>query len=202
MSNHVTDWLNAYLDGELQGSHLYHVETHLIRCEVCQAELKSLERLSGLLQQAPLPGFTPPERFAAKVSLRLPHPKPLDKRKKVLEIGWWMVPVGLFGTWVLLSAFFGVTDLLSMANRFGFLTSISDWMMFGTANAADWSTALGQFGVLRGSTLDFVLSTETMIRTSLPQISLQISIALLYLSWMAIWWARHRRQGYSQPLER
>ena len=35
-------------------------------------------------------------------------------------------------------------------------------------------------------------STETFTRTSLPQISLQVSIALLYLSWIAIWWARRR----------
>jgi hypothetical protein len=38
----------------------------------------------------------------------------------------------------------------------------------------------------------------------LPQISLQISIALLYLSWIAIWWARHIRyqhQQHSQLIE-
>jgi len=36
---------------------------------------------------------------------------------------------------------------------------------------------------------------------SLPQISLQISIALLYLSWIAIWWTRHQRQQQGQLLE-
>jgi hypothetical protein len=36
------------------------------------------------------------------------------------------------------------------------------------------------------------------------QISFEVSIALLYLSWIAIWWARHRRharQPHGQLLE-
>ena len=52
MSNHVTEWLNAYLDGELHGSRLQHVEAHLAECDACQAELESLERLSSLLQKS------------------------------------------------------------------------------------------------------------------------------------------------------
>jgi hypothetical protein len=36
---------------------------------------------------------------------------------------------------------------------------------------------------------------------SLPEIIIQVSIALLYLSWMAIWWARHTHQGHGQLLE-
>ena len=53
MSNHVTEWLNAYLDAELHGSQLQHVEAHLAECQACQSELESLERLSGLLQESP-----------------------------------------------------------------------------------------------------------------------------------------------------
>jgi hypothetical protein len=33
---------------------------------------------------------------------------------------------------------------------------------------------------------------------SLPQVSLHISVALLYLSWIAIWWARHTRHPRQQ----
>jgi hypothetical protein len=73
--------------------------------------------------------------------------------------------------------------------------------MFGSASAADWSSTLGQVGVLSGNSLDLAASTETFTRTSLPQITLQVSIALLYLSWIAIWWARHTRQGNGQLLE-
>jgi hypothetical protein len=55
--------------------------------------------------------------------------------------------------------------------------------------------------VLSGNTLDIVASTEVFTRLSLPQIIVQVSIALLYLSWLAIWWARYRRQQHGKLLE-
>ena len=56
MSKHVSEWLNAYYDGELHGHKLRLVEEHLAECEACQAELESLHGLSDLLHevQAPL----------------------------------------------------------------------------------------------------------------------------------------------------
>ena len=48
MSNHVSEWLNAYLDGELKNGRLHQVEEHLATCEACQAELESLQGLSAL----------------------------------------------------------------------------------------------------------------------------------------------------------
>ena len=201
MSKHVTELLNTYLDGELHGSRLHQVEDHLAECEACQAEFDALQGVSQLLHEVPTPDFTPPERFAAQVSLRLPHSKPVTSARKALEIGWWMIPVGLLAAWVFINTAFLVNDMLSVANTFGLLTSVSDWMAFGTSNLANWSTTLGQFGVLRGNTLDFAISTETFTRTSLPQLILHNSIALLYLSWIAIWWARHRRQEQGQLLE-
>jgi predicted anti-sigma-YlaC factor YlaD len=201
MSNHITEWLNAYLDGELHGSRLHQVEQHLGECELCQKELDSLEGLSRLLQEVPSPEFTSPERFAAQVSLRLPHEQKTIYRKTLLEVGWWMVPVGLLATWVFLSTSFLMSDILSTANSLGLLTGISDWLSFGSSDQAYWSSTLGQFGILSGNTLDVFASTEIFTRISLPQIILQVSIALLYLSWFAIWWARHRRQQHGQLLE-
>jgi len=201
MSKHVTEWLSAYADGELRGSRLQHVKTHLAECEVCQMELESLDRLSGLLQEVPVPGFIPSERFAAQVSLRLPHPKRATSSKRVLEIGWWMIPVGLLASWVFINVSFLMRDVLSVANNFGLLTSVSDGILFVTANPANWSATLGQIGVLNGTTLDLASAMERFARTSLPQITLQISVAFLYLSWIAIWWARDRRQEHGQLLE-
>jgi hypothetical protein len=201
MSNHVIEWLNAYLDGELRGSRFDQVEAHLAECEFCQTELNSLEGLSRLLQEVPAPEFTSPERFAAQVSLRLPHEQKTIYRKTLLEVGWWMVPVGLLAAWVFMSTSFLMSDILSTATNFGLLTGISDWLNFDPSNQAYWSSTLGQFGILSGNTLDVFASTEIFTRLSLPQIILQVSIALLYLSWIAIWWARHRRQQLGQLLE-
>ena len=201
MSKHVTEWLNAYLDGELNSRQLQHVEAHIAECQVCQAELGSLEQLSSLLQEVPAPEFTPSERFATQVNLRLPHGQPAASEKKILEIGWWMIPVGLLGTWIFIGTSFFVSDLLSVANSLGLLASISDWLVFGSASQAYWSATLGQFGVLSGNSLDWAGAMEAFTRTSAPQITLHVSIALLYLSWLAIWWARRRRQGHGQLLE-
>jgi hypothetical protein len=204
MLTHVSEWLNAYHDGELHGSRLHHVETHLASCELCQAELESLESLSGLLQQVPAPEFISAERFAAQVNLRLPHKQSSVSRRQILEIGWWMIPVGLLGAWVFVATSTVLSDVLSAANNFGLLSGISNWLSFGSSNGIYLSSTLGQAGLLSGNGLNWAESTEAFTRMSLPQISLQISIALLYWSWMAIWWARHtrhQRQQHGQLLE-
>jgi predicted anti-sigma-YlaC factor YlaD len=201
MSNHVTEWLNAYLDGELRNSRLHYVEAHLAECYTCRAELNSLEQLSTLLQNVPAAEFSPLERFAAQVSLRLPHQKAAPVRKKVFEIGWWIIPIGLLAIWIVMNAAFFVDDVLAVANSFGLLASVSDWWRLGTSSTTNWSSILGQIGVLRGNSLTLAASTETFTRTSLLQITLQVSIALLYLSWIAIWWALYARQQRGQPLE-
>ena len=201
MSKHVTEWLSAYLDSELWGSRLHQVETHLAECEVCRAELGSLEKLSTLLQEVPVPELTPPDRFAAQVLLRLPHRQISAPEEKILEFGWWMIPVGLLGAWIFVSTSFLVGNVLAAASSFGLLASISDWMLFGSSAQASWTATLGRFGVLSGNSLDWATATEALTRTALPQIVLEASIALLYLSWIAIWWAWHQRQQQASLVE-
>jgi putative zinc finger protein len=201
MSKHVSEWLNAYHDGELHGGRLQTVETHLAECELCQAELESLEDLSSLLHEVSTPRFIAPERFAAQVSLRLPHGPTSVSGKQVIEVGWWMIPVGILGTWVFFSTATVLSDLLYQANRLGLLSSLSGWLAFGPSSEISLSATLGQLGLLSGTSLNWAETTEIFTRLSLPQIGLQVSIALLYLSWIAIWWARHQRREHGQLLE-
>jgi predicted anti-sigma-YlaC factor YlaD len=201
MSDHVSEWLNAYHDGELHGNRLHHVQEHLVECERCRAELESLAGLSRLLQEVAEPEFMPVERFATQVNLRLPYRQTQVARKQVFEIGWWMVPVGLVGAWIFVTISTILGDVLSTANYLGLLSGLSSWMSSGTSNGIYLSASLGQAGVLSGSSLNWAETTETLTRISLPQIILQISIAILYLSWLAIWWARHNRQGHGPLLE-
>jgi predicted anti-sigma-YlaC factor YlaD len=204
MSKHITEWLNAYLDGELRGARLQHVEAHLTECSDCRSELESLAKLSNLLDEAPAPEFIPAERFAAQINLLLPQKRVTTSRKKLLEVGWWMIPVGLLAVWIFIGTSFLVTDILAAANGFGLIPGISNWLGFGSASEAYWSATLGQIGVLSGNSLGWASFTEAFTRTSLLQITLEVSIALLYLSWVAIWWARHRshaRQPHGQLLE-
>jgi hypothetical protein len=60
---------------------------------------------------------------------------------------------------------------------------------------------LGQVGVLQGSNLQWAESTESFTRNVLPQFIWQVSIALMYLTWIAIWWARQTLQEQGQLLE-
>jgi hypothetical protein len=201
MSKHISEWLSAYVDGELRGSRLQYVEAHLAECNICQTELGSLEKLSSLLHEAPAPEFTSSERFAAQVNLRLPPERTSTSSTRIFEIGWWMIPVGLLGAWIFIVTSNVLSDILYEANNLGLLSGLSNGLTFGPSSNSYWSAILGQFGVLSGNSLNWAKATESLTRMSLPQISLQVSIALLYLSWIAIWWTRHQRQQFGQFLE-
>jgi hypothetical protein len=112
-----------------------------------------------------------------------------------------MIPVGLLASWVFVSTAFILSDVLSVAGNLGLLSGLSAWIASGPANDVYLSTTIGQMGLLSGNGLNWAQSTETFTRMSLPQIIVQVSIALLYISWLAIWWVRHTRQGTGQLLE-
>jgi hypothetical protein len=177
------------------------VEAHLAECRECQAELQSLQSLSSLLHEAPAPEFTSSERFAAQVSLRLPHEKPKATERKMQDVGWWMIPVSLLLLWIFIGTSEVVSHVVSVANEFGLLRGSPAWVVSGSSNGAIWSGTLGEFGLLGGDSLQWAEATEAFTRNRLPQIVLQVAIALLYLSWIAIWWARYARREHGQLLE-
>jgi anti-sigma factor RsiW len=201
MSKHMTEWLNAYLDGELRGIRLLDVEAHLAECQACQEELQSLQGLSALLRKVPLPESISSERLAAHVNLRLPRQPIAATKSRALEIGWWMMPVGLMAVWIFISTAILVSGMVSTAGEIGLLGKASAWLGTGSSTETYWAAALGQFGILSGNSLQWAEVTEAFTRTAVPQIAWQVSIALLYLSWIAIWWARQRRQEHGQLLE-
>ena len=199
MSNHVTEWLNAYLDGELKGKRLQQVEEHLIECEACQAELESLQGLSALLQEVPAPEFPSPERFATQVNLLLPQKRTSTSGSRLFEFGWWMIPVGLLAVWVFISTAALLGDAMSAAKNFGILDSTTASFISAQSDTAEVMSTLGQFGMLQGNSLQWAETTESFTRGLFPQIVLQVAVALLYLTWFAVWWTRHTRQ-MSEPL--
>lgn len=204
MPNHVTEWLNTYLDGELHGSRLHMVEAHLVECGVCRAELESLQDISRLLHKIPQPEFTPAERIATQVNLLLPNRPAAATGSKLSEIGWWMIPVGLLAAWIFVSTAVLVSNMISAANSFGVLDETTALVVSGSSESAYWTSTLGQFGVLEGNSLQWFEITEGYSRDLLPQFIWQVAIALLYLTWIAIWWVRHtrhERQQHSQLLE-
>jgi len=136
MSDHILELLGAYLDGELHGRQLHKVEAHLAECETCQAERESLQALSEILQEASAPDFPLPERFASNVTLRLARRPETPLQRQALEIGWWMVPVGLLVAWIFISTTGLVSNLVSAADKVGLLNGASVGLYSGTTDEA------------------------------------------------------------------
>lgn len=201
MSNHVTEWLNAYHDGELKNGRLQQVEKHLSECETCRAELESLRGLAGLLQEAPEPDFPSPERFAAQVNLLLPHKRTPSPKPTLFDSGWWMIPVGIVAVWVFASTALLLSNVVSVADSFGLLGSTTSSWISAPAQNADVTATLGSFGVLSGDNLKWAEQTEAFTRSAYPQVILQVSVAVLYLAWFAVWWVRHTHQMQGAPVE-
>jgi len=193
--------LNAYLDGELHGNRLHQVKKHLTECQACQAEFQSLQGLSRLLHEIPAPEFMSPERFTAQVNLLLPKKTVATPRSRLLEAGWWMIPVGLLAAWIFISTASIVSNMISAADNFGLVDDANALFISGASDTVNWTSTLGQIGLLAGNRLQWFEMTERYSRNVIPQFIWHVSIALLYLAWIAIWWARHTRQGYSQLLE-
>jgi predicted anti-sigma-YlaC factor YlaD len=200
MSDHITDQLNAYMDGELKGKKLHKVDDHLAVCETCRAELESLQGLSALLQEYPAPEFTSNERFVTQVNLLLFERRNAAPRSRILEVGWWMIPVGLLAAWIFISTAGLISNMISAADIFGLLGGASA-LISDTPESTTWTSRLGQVGVLQGSSLQWAESTESFTKNVLPQFIWQASIALMYLTWIAIWWARQTLQEQGQLLE-
>ncbi len=200
-NGHVINWLQAYHDGELQGRRQRQVDAHLERCEMCRAELEGLRALTALLQESPAPqGLSRPDRFVAQVGLRLPRRPTQSTWQRALETGWRLIPVGLLCAWVFVQAVFLTSRVVLGALELG----------LGSDVAATLLPASQQ-----GSWLDEVLSLSSANLSNLSQIALQLFksggplgwgatlnlvamlvIGLLYLSWLASWWARrHHKNG-------
>ncbi|HSO12400.1 MAG TPA: zf-HC2 domain-containing protein [Anaerolineales bacterium] len=201
MSNHVTEWLNAYLDGELKGGRLHQVEEHLAECEACQTELESLQGLSNLLQEVPAAEFPSAERFVTQVNLLLPQKRTAPSRPQLFEIGWWMIPVSLIAVWVFISTAVLLSKVVSAADNFGLLDDTTSAWISSSSETADVTTTLGRVGVLSGDSLQWAERSESYTRNLFPQIVWQVAVALLYIVWLAVWWARRTRQEQVPLLE-
>jgi anti-sigma factor RsiW len=201
MTDHINNWINAYLDGELQGKRLALVESHLDECAECRDELASLQALSGLLHEAPLPDFPSAERFAANIALNLPRKSETPLTRTVLEIAWWLTPVALAAVWIFAQTTLLLSDWIGAANGLGLLdTTATAWLAPAAPQETLLSALISQAGLLSDSGVQLLQSTAALFDSTLAQVIWQVSIGLLYLAWIATWWARFSRRGYGQPL--
>lgn len=125
-TDRVSEWLGAYLDGELNAERRAWVEEHLATCAGCREELESLRALSSLLladaQPATSGAFTSrvmaalPPRASAGALLGLGGSAEALPRKIVLGLYWF--PMALFGLWVFLEAVIVASSAALFGMRF------------------------------------------------------------------------------------
>ncbi|NIN63254.1 MAG: hypothetical protein GTO63_00765 [Anaerolineae bacterium] len=197
MTRHVTDWLGAYLDGELGGLRVPRVEAHVAECARCQAELDGLRALTVLLQESPpAEAIMPAERFVANVGLRLRDRPGQSAPQRAMEMGWRLVPVGLLGALAFVQSTFIVTWVVRVAL----------WMGWGGSFAARWlPVSRGEWLVSEllslpgaslaeaaGVILRFLGNGGPLGWSSTLYLVLLVLIGLLYWSWLASWWVRRQ----------
>ena len=206
MSEHVTRWLGAYLDGELGGLRLRQVEDHLTRCATCRAELAELRSLAALLQESLAPAaLTAPDRFMAQVGLGL-RPRPAQPTwRRALGMGWRLAPLGLLGAWAFGQAVLIVSRFALAALRLGFGSDVLAAWLPAPPDVlypqASWLTLA--LGLPDASLNDVARVLASVLRDGGPlgwlallNLALLVLIGLMYWSWLASWWARRQHQPH------
>lgn len=186
-NKHVSQWLNAYHDGELRPNRKALVEAHLEVCPQCQAELQEYQMLSAILQADPLPQMrTSPEQFAAQVALRLPRGESGRQNSTNFSWRWYAVPIGfwiLFGIQrTLLAVYSALSGVEQLVNAPGILTQIlpSPAAQPGPGLLADLSSTLLNWG--------------NPFKTPLGlAILLPLALIVGYLGWLLLWWTEQNQ---------
>lgn len=204
MNEHITQWLEAYHDGELRGRRVQQIEDHLSSCEICQKELENIQKLSTLLTYAPAAdNLRSPETFVAQVSLRLPRKSQQKTWRQVYRTGWRLAPFGILAGWVFLQAAIFVTGLFNLGLRFipgadqiaGLLTSQSGLTFTEGLTSSSFSLFnLGELG------LDFLWDGSILGWFPTLSLGLTILVGMLYLSWLASWWVRESNHNNHQSI--
>ncbi len=197
MTEHMTPWLGAYLDGELRGRRLRQIETHLAHCATCRAELERLRTLAALLQESPAAGdLTPPERFVAHVGLRLPRRPEQPAWHRALEIGWRLAPLGLLGAWAFIQAAFVVAGVVLAALRMGLGGDVAAWLLPASQQEPWLADVLNLSGAglndLGWVVLQLLSDGGPLGWGVTLNLGSLVVIGLLYWSWLASWWVRRR----------
>ncbi len=204
MNGHVTEWLGAYVDGELSGVRLRRVELHLRQCSVCQRELDLLRALSGLLKESSAAERrTSPERFVAQVGLRLPRRQQRLPAQRALEVGWKMVPAGLLFSLAFVHSVFLIAGVIQLALWMGLGGEVSGLLLpesSGGLSLPDLST------LSQASVGDAVATVSALVQSGsalawLPvlYLCLLFVIGILYCSWLASWWAQRKHRQLTAP---
>ena len=194
MNDHVLDSLGAYLDGELNSHRQQKVEAHLKECTICRSEFEGLQQVSHLLQTAPAPEFLAAEQFTARLALQLPRREPAEKPAKRVSLLWWLVPTVLLIAWFFIQTVLSVNGVITVMSQANLVEDTARFFSQSSSPSLWFSTVIDLFGSsLDGTQISALLFLDQLgaLRADVfGQFIWQAAIALLYLTWLAVWWIR------------
>ena len=128
MPEHISDKLNAFIDGELDTHAQDEVLAHLYICQSCMDELEALRRVSQILHAAPQPDFTPAESFKERLMLQLPRREEAQPQA-AHSANWllWLAPVIVLGGWIFMQVTLNLSGLVTLAARAGIMEGTLAW---------------------------------------------------------------------------
>lgn len=188
MNGHVSEWLGAYLDGELSALRLRIVQTHLTECAACRSELEGLRRVSAMLQSAPAPEFTPADNFAARLALQLPRREIVDKPAGRPSLLWCLLPALILSAWFFYQTVLAISGLAGALDGAGLYGGAP-----GDGSHSLWFSLLtGLFGGWLGGPGQSILAVADRLSLLAADIFgrlfWQALIGLIYIAWLAGWW--------------
>ena len=141
MPEHMSDKLNAFLDGELDRHTQDDVLAHLYICQSCMDELEALRRVSQILRTAPQPDFTPAESFTDRLMLQLPRrEEALPEAAHTFNWLLWLAPVIVLGGWIFMQVTLNLSGLITLAGRAGIMEGTFAWAA-GSPQQTQWFAA-------------------------------------------------------------
>ena len=191
MPEHMNEWLDAYMDGELHGRQLLQVEEHIRLCRACRAELEQMQALSALLHQAPVPAeLLSPDRLAELVNARIPSQSAPTAPRSFRELLWWAIPLLLVSAWVFLQATYVLSNWIWLGGQLGLFGAGFSTLFSGPVGPNWLPAALERLNIFPSE-----ISLAGSIGASLwAQFSRQSMVFILFLSWLILWQVRHKRQ--------
>lgn len=197
MKAHVIQWLQAWLDGELDEALIPAVEAHLAGCKVCQQELESLEMLSiALHADDDLFMQTLAEQseddFVNSVMQRI-HQEDIEQASFFDSWVWNRIPVALIGVWLIVQATWrlltGLSTLELVAPGWPWLNTILQALNSGLlARIRNYET----LGARVEQWLNIELITDLLLN---PAALTTLITGLMFASWFCIWWLHQEKRN-------
>ena len=187
MNGHLEQWLDAYLDGELDAAQVRQAEAHLKNCPACTTELAERRALSQVLREAPAPAVGKSEqRFVSEIALRLPRKEAaIRPTGRTAAVAWMAIPVALVMAWAFVQAAAILVDALEV------IPGVEDTLRNGLAASVPQLTMpdIIRDGLQRFSVPGFGSWDDLALMMAL------IGIGVLFTGWFAGWWVSQRAAG-------